>query len=301
MVGSAIIRELLRQGIHQENIIIKNHLELDLINQAAVFDFFEKNKPKYVFLAAAKVGGIHANDSLPADFIYKNLMIEANIIHAAHISKTKKLLFLGSSCIYPREATQPIVEEALLTGPLEKTNEWYAIAKIAGIKLCQAYSKQYGDNFISIMPSNLYGPGDNFHPEYSHVPAALLQRFYLAKQQMTPEVTVWGTGNPKREFLHVDDLANACVFLMKNYDSPELINVGTGADITIRDFAETMKQVVGYEGNLKFDQSRPDGSPRKVLDMQKINALGWKASISLDEGLQDYFSWFKDNQAIIRT
>ena len=297
MVGGALVRRLGREDCE---ILTCSRRELDLTNQQAVMSWFREHRPHAVFLAAGKVGGIHANNTLPAEFIYDNLMIEANIINAAHEFSVEKLLFLGSSCIYPRESVQPISEGALLTGPLEKTNEWYAIAKIAGIKLCQAYRKQYGDDFISVMPTNLYGPGDNFHPEYSHVPAALLHRFHEAEQIGQAEVVVWGTGSPKREFLHVDDLADACFYLMQHYSGSEQVNIGTGKDVTIREFSEAIKRVVGYEGKLVFDHTRPDGTPRKVLDVARLTELGWKARISLSEGLEQYYTWFLDNQHSIR-
>ena len=293
MVGSSIICRLASENCE---VLTVEKKEIDLTRQKEVEEWLALNQPDVIFLAAAKVGGIKANDTLPAEFLYDNLMIETNIINAAYKIDIEKLLFLGSSCIYPRDASQPMSENTLLTGPLEKTNEWYAVAKIAGIKLCQAYRVQYGSDFISVMPSNLYGPGDNFHPEYSHVPAALIKRFHEAKIAGSSVVTVWGTGTPKREFLHVDDLADACIFLMKHYSDFSHINVGTGTDITIRDFAEVIKRVVDYEGDIIFDTSRPDGTPRKVLDVSKINKLGWQAHISLDEGLEQYYTWFKTNQ-----
>jgi GDP-L-fucose synthase len=297
MVGGAIVRRLAKEDCE---ILLTTRHELELMNQNSVESWFLQNRPDVVFLAAAKVGGIHANDILSAEFLYNNLMIEANIIQAAYKTEVQKLLFLGSSCIYPRDTAQPITEDALLTGPLEGTNEWYAIAKISGIKMCQAYRKQYGSNFISAMPTNLFGPGDNFHPEFSHVPAALLRRFHKAKQTGQSSVTVWGTGTPKREFLHVDDLADACIFLMKRYSGDSHINVGTGADITIREFAQTIKHIVGYEGKIVFDKTRPDGTPRKVLDVNRLTALGWQAQIPLDIGLERYYQWFLDNQTMLR-
>ena len=300
MVGSAILRKLINDGYPKGSIILRSSAELDLVNQKEVKHFFEKEKPDYVYLAAAKVGGIYANDSLPADFIYQNLMIEANIINASFETDVKKLLFLGSSCIYPGKADQPIKESSFMTGSLEKTNEWYAIAKIAGIKLCQAYRKQYGSNFISVMPTNLYGQGDNFHPQYSHVPAALLRRFHEAKINDEPKSVVWGTGNAKREFLHVDDLADACVFLMQNYSEAEPINVGTGSDLTISEFAQILSDVVEYKGMLEFDSTRPDGTMRKVLDISRLKELGWQAKIPLSDGLNQYYSWFLENQESIR-
>jgi len=265
-----------------------------------VEDWLAENRPQAVFVAAAKVGGILANDTYPADFLYDNLAIEANVIHAAWRVGVEKLLFLGSSCIYPREAPQPMAEEALLTGPLEKTNQWYAIAKISGVMLCQAYRRQYDCDFISAMPTNVYGPGDNFNPEYSHVPAALLRRFHEAKEAAASSVVVWGTGRPTREFLYVDDLADACLFLMKRYSGDRHVNVGTGKEIAIREFAETIKEIVGYRGELVFDPSRPDGTPRKVLDVSALSALGWRAQTSLREGLALYYEWFLNNRAGLR-
>ncbi len=287
MVGSALVRRLEQESC---TLLHSDRSTLDLCDQAAVQAWMYTHRPQAVFVAAAKVGGIHANNTFPAEFLYQNLMIEANIIHAAHRVGVEKLLFLGSSCIYPREAPQPMVEDALLTGPLEPTNEWYAVAKIAGIKLCQAYRKQYGDDFISAMPTNLYGPNDNFHPENSHVPAALLRRFHEAKQNNVPEVVVWGTGTPRREFLHVDDLADACVFLMRHYSDQSHVNVGTGVDMTIAEFAEAVKTAVGYAGRLVFDPTRPDGMPRKVMDVSRLTKMGWTAAIGLSEGLKDYYS-----------
>jgi GDP-L-fucose synthase len=257
-------------------------------------------KPQVIFLAAARVGGIHANSTHPAEFLYENLLIEANIVRAAWQSGIEKLLFLGSSCIYPREAPQPIAESSLLTGALEPTNEWYAIAKIAGIKLCQSFRRQYGCDFISAMPTNLYGPGDNFHPENSHVPAALLRRLHDAKLAGAHSVVVWGTGRPRREFLYVDDMADACVFLLKHYSGEQHVNVGAGSDISICDFAELMSRVVGYEGQLVFDPTRPDGTARKLLDVSVLNNMGWKASTSLEIGLKRYYDWFLANIATIR-
>lgn len=294
MVGSAIVRRLEREPC---TLLHSDRSTLDLCNQAAVTAWMEANRPQAVFVAAARVGGIHANNTFPAEFLYQNLVIETNIIHAAHTIGVEKLLFLGSSCIYPRDAAQPMVEEALLTGPLEPTNEWYAVAKIAGIKLCQAYRKQYGDDFISVMPTNLYGPNDNFHPENSHVPAALLRRFHEAKLSGAPEVVVWGTGTPRREFLHVDDLADACVFLMQNYSGDMHINVGTGKDMTIAAFAEAIKKAVGYEGKLVFDTTRPDGMPRKVMDVRRLTEMGWTAKIDLPQGLIQYYEYYRKNHA----
>jgi len=297
LVGAAITRRLASERCE---LIAVGRDRLDLRHPQAVEAWMAETLPQAVFVAAAKVGGIHANSTFPADFLYDNLMIESSIIHAAHKTGVEKLLFLGSSCIYPREAHQPIVEEALLTGPPEPTNEWYAIAKIAGIKLCQAYRRQHGCDFISAMPTNLYGPGDNFHPEHSHVPAALLRRFYEAKREGRPQVTVWGTGRPRREFLHVDDLADACVFLMRHYSDEPHLNVGTGSDLPIREFAELIAQTVGYEGELTYDINRPDGMPRKVLDVSRLRKLGWSASIPLEDGLKQYYTWFLDHIDTIR-
>lgn len=293
LVGSAIVRNLQSKGY--TNIITRTHKELDLTNQEAVRRFFEEEKPEYVFLAAAKVGGIHANNTYPADFIYENLMIECNVIKAAHDYNVKKLLFLGSSCIYPKMAPQPIKEEYLLSGYLEPTNEAYAIAKIAGLKMCQYFKRQYGDNFISCMPTNLYGPNDNFDLQNSHVLPALIRKFHEAKIENKPYVEVWGTGTPRREFLFVDDMADACVFLMENYDGEETVNIGTGEDITIRELAEIIKEVVGYEGELKFDTSKPDGTPRKLLDVSKLNELGWKYKVELIDGIKKTYEWFLKN------
>lgn len=284
MVGSALLRKLQKEGF--ENIITRTSSELDLTRQYDVEKFFEENRPDYVFLAAAKVGGILANNTYRADFIYKNLMIEANVIHASYLYGVKKLLFLGSSCIYPKMAPQPMKEEYLLTGPLEYTNEPYAIAKITGIKLCENYRKQYGCNFISVMPTNLYGPNDNYDLQNSHVLPALLRKFHTAKIKGLPYVEIWGTGTPKREFLHVDDLADACLFLMEKYDGDLWLNVGTGKDISIKDLALMIKEIVGYEGELKFDTTKPDGTPRKLLDVSRIHALGWKHKIELDTGIR---------------
>ncbi|MEQ8881863.1 MAG: GDP-L-fucose synthase [Cyclobacteriaceae bacterium] len=287
MVGSAIVRHLEADGFN--NIIVKTSKELDLRNQQAVEEFFQTEKPEYVFLAAAKVGGIHANNTYRADFLYDNLAMEANVIHSAHTHKVKKLLFLGSSCIYPKMAEQPLKEESLLTGLLEPTNEPYAIAKIAGIKLCESYRDQYGDNFISAMPTNLYGPNDNYDLNNSHVLPALIRKFHSAKVNKDPNVTVWGTGSPLREFLHVDDLAEALVFLMNNYDEKLFVNVGYGEDLSIKDLALLVKEVVGYEGELVFDNSKPDGTPRKLMDSSRIHKLGWKPKISLREGIAQVY------------
>lgn len=292
MVGSSIVRELEKKGFL--NIIKKSSKELDLRNQQAVLSFFETEKPEYVFLAAAKVGGIFANNEYPADFLYENLMIQNNVIHAAHLFDVKKLLFLGSSCIYPKYAEQPIKEEYLLTGSLEPTNEAYAIAKIAGVEMCKFYRKQYKRNFISAMPTNLYGINDNFDLANSHVLPALLRKFIEAKQNDMPNVTIWGTGSPKREFLFVDDLAEACLFLMLNYDGESTINVGTGVDVSIKELAEMVKEITQYEGELVFDTTKPDGTPRKLLDVSKINTLGWKHKIDLKEGVEKTYSWLKE-------
>ena len=298
MVGSGIERKLRKEGFG--NIVTRTSGELDLRNQQAVNDFFEKEKPAYVILAAAKVGGILANNTYRAEFIYDNLMIEANIIHAAYLNKVTKLLFLGSSCIYPKMAPQPLKEEYILSGYLEPTNQPYAIAKIAGIEMCDSYRAQYGCNFISAMPTNLYGTNDNYHPENSHVLPALIRRIVLAKRNNEPTVTIWGTGNPRREFLHVDDLADACYFLLQSFNEHGLVNIGCGTDVSIKDLAELIVAEVGYEGQLAFDTTKPDGTPRKLMDTSKINGLGWKSSINLKVGLkrtimeyQNYYDNFK--------
>ena len=291
LVGSAIMRKLQQEGY--TNIITKTHKELDLTNQAQTQEFFKKEKPEYVFLAAAKVGGIHANNTYPADFAYINIMIESNVIKASYDYGVKKLLFLGSSCIYPKLCPQPIKEEYLLTGPLEKTNEAYAIAKIAGLKMCQYFNRQYGTNYISVMPTNLYGPNDNFDLETSHVLPALIRKFHEAKINNKPYVEVWGTGTPRREFLHVDDLADAVIYLMNNYDENEPLNIGTGKDITIKELAELIKEIVGYEGEIKFDTTKPDGTPRKLLDVSRLHATGWKHKIELREGIKQTYEWYK--------
>lgn len=287
MVGSAIVRKLRRESY--QNLILHTSSELDLRDQKAVETFFKIEQPQYVFLAAAKVGGILANNDFPADFIYDNLAIQNNVIHNAYKTGVKKLLFLGSSCIYPKMAPQPIKEEYLLTGPLEPTNDAYALAKIAGIKMCQSYHKQYGCNFIAAMPTNLYGPGDNYDLKNSHVLPALLRKFHEAKINNEPSVSIWGSGTPRREFLHADDLADALYFLMMNYDSPEFVNVGTGRDISIRELAELIQKITGYEGRLEFDTSKPDGTPRKLLDVSRLNALGWQPSISFSEGVMQVY------------
>lgn len=290
MVGSAIVRKLQREGF--ENIITRASSELDLMNQSAVMDFFENEKPKFVFLAAAKVGGIHANNTYRAEFLYNNLMIEANVIHAAHVHGVTKLLFLGSSCIYPKMAPQPLTENALLSGELEPTNEPYAIAKIAGIKLCESYRDQYGSNFISAMPTNLYGPNDNYDLQNSHVLPALIRKFHEGKINGLPEVEVWGTGSPLREFLHVDDLADACYFLMLNYNEKQFVNVGTGIDLSIKSLAEMVKEIVGYQGKLVWNTSKPDGTPRKLMNVSKIESLGWKHQIDLQKGIEMVYAEF---------
>jgi GDP-L-fucose synthase len=297
LVGSALVRRLASENCE---VLTADRAVLDLSSSAAVDAWMASHKPQAVFLAAAKVGGILANKLHPADFLYENLMIELSVIHAAFRHGVEKLLFLGSSCIYPREAPQPIPEEALLTGPLEPTNEAYALAKIAGIKLCQGYREQYGGDFISAMPTNLYGPNDNFHPEHAHVPAALIGRFHKAKLERNREVKVWGTGTPRREFLFVDDLADACVFLMKSYSGSVPINAGTGEDITIRSFAEIVRSVVGYEGELIFDPSYPDGTPRKMLDVSRLTAMGWRARTPLAEGLAQTYRWYLDHMEQVR-
>ena len=294
MVGSAIVRALESTGF--DNIKTTTRTDVDLTNQAAVNDFFDKEKPDYVFLSAAKVGGIYANDTYPADFIRDNLLIQTNVIDAAYRNQAKKFLFLGSSCIFPKMAKQPINESELLKGPLEPTNEWYAIAKIAGIKMCQAYRKQYGFNAISLMPTNLYGIGDNYHLENSHVIPAMIRKFHEAKQRGESAVEVWGTGKAMREFLDVDDLADASVFLMEHYDDSQIVNVGTGEDITITELASTVKDVTGFEGDVVFDTSKPDGTPRKLLDVSKLHSLGWKHKIELKDGLVKAYQWFESNQ-----
>lgn len=294
MVGSAIVRKLNSEGY--KNLIVRTSSELDLRNQQAVNIFFESEKPDIVVLAAAKVGGIHANNIYRAEFLYENLMIEANVIHAAYQSKVEKLLFLGSSCIYPKMAEQPLKEACLLTGKLEPTNEPYAIAKIAGIKLCESYRDQYGCNFISAMPTNLYGPNDNYDLNNSHVLPALLRKFHIAKLEGNSSVEIWGTGSPKREFLHVEDLASACFFLLQNYNEKELVNIGCGEDISIKDLALTIKKVVGFEGELTFDTSKPDGTPRKLLSMDKLHKLGWKHQIELEDGIKRVYKNVLDNQ-----
>lgn len=293
LVGSAIMRLLQKKGY--QNIICRSSKELDLRHQQAVADFFIREKPDYVFLAAAKVGGIWANNTYPADFIFDNLMIQANVIHQAYVTKVRKLLFLGSSCIYPKHCPQPMKEEYLLNGKLEPTNEPYAVAKIAGIKMCQSYNRQYNTKFICVMPTNLYGPGDNFDPLNSHVIPGLIYKFHQAKIAGAQEVVLWGTGTPRREFLYVDDLAEACLFLMEHYDSSEIINIGVGDDITIRELAQIIAEIVGYDGSLKFDPSYPDGSPRKLLDLSRLSSMGWQAKTPLKKGLVQTYTWFLEN------
>ena len=293
LVGSAIVRRLREEGY--SNLVTRTSKELDLREQVAVREFFERERPEYVFLAAAKVGGILANDTWPADFLYQNLIIEANVIESARLSGVKKLLFLGSTCIYPRMAPQPLKEEYLLTGPLETTNEWYAVAKIAGIKLCQACQRQYGSRFISAMPTNLYGPEDNFDLDSSHVMPALIRKFHEAKIRQAPTVTVWGTGKPLREFLHVDDCAAACLFLMQNYDGEEIVNIGVGADLSISELAELVKKVVCFAGDIVYDSDKPDGTPRKLVDVSRINGLGWRAGIPLEAGVRMTYEWFLEH------
>lgn len=296
LVGSAIVRRLQAGGY--SNLIIRTHAEFDLTQQQAVNRFFESERPEYVFIAAARVGGIYANNTYPAEFVYQNLMIESNIIHAAWRNQAQKLLFLGSSCIYPKHAPQPMKEEHLLTGHLEPTNEAYAIAKIAGIKMCSAYNRQYGTNYLSVMPTNLYGPGDNYDPKNSHVLPALIRRMHEAKTQQQPEVVIWGTGSPRREFLYSDDLADACVFLMERYNAADLgefVNIGVGREITIRELAELVAEVVGFSGKLTFDASKPDGTPRKLLDVARMRALGWEAKTGFREGIRQAYEDFLHN------
>ena len=293
MVGSAIVRSL--QAAGHDNLLLRTHKALDLTDQRAVEDFYASERPEFVFLAAAKVGGIHANSTYPAEFIRDNLAIQTNVIHSAWKHGARKLLFLGSSCIYPRDCPQPIKEEYLLTGPLEPTNEAYAIAKIAGIKLCQAYRKQYGFDAISAMPTNLYGPGDSYHPQYSHVVPALIRRIHEAKLKDAPEVIVWGTGRPLRELMHVEDLAAASLLLMKQYSDSSIINIGSGQELSIADLAHEVSQIVGYGGLIRFDPSKPDGTPRKFLDTSILKALGWSPKISLSEGIHDAYAWFISN------
>ncbi|MDO8844256.1 GDP-L-fucose synthase [Methylicorpusculum sp.] len=295
LVGSAIVRNL--EGKGYTHIVTQTRLELDLMDTAAVNRFFETEKPEVVIDAAAKVGGIYANNTYPAEFIYSNLCIQNNLIHGAYQAGVKKFVFLGSSCIYPKMAPQPLKEEYLLTGPLEPTNEWYAVAKIAGIKMCQAYRKQYGFDAISLMPTNLYGPGDNFDLQNSHVLPALIRKFHEAKQSNAESVVIWGTGTPMREFLYVDDMADASVYLMENYSDLEIVNVGTGQDVTIRELAETIQKVVGFAGKLEFDTTKPDGTMRKLLDVSKLSAEGWQAKVPLEQGITQLYDWYQKNLA----
>ena len=296
LVGSAIMRRLQKAGFR--NLVFRSSRELDLTDQDVTQNFFLQEKPEYVFLAAAKVGGIQANNTLPADFIYKNLAIEANVIHSAYRSGVKKLLFLGSSCIYPRNCPQPIKEKYLLTGALEKTNEPYAVAKIAGIIMCQSYNRQYGTNYISVMPTNLYGPGDNFDLNSSHVLPALLRKFHEAKINKAAEVVMWGTGKPRREFLHVDDLADACLFLMEKYNDSEIVNIGTGEDLPIIKLAELVQKIVGFNGDIVSDTTKPDGTLRKQLDVSKLHSLGWRHKINLKDGIKSTYDWFLANECV---
>ncbi len=291
MVGSALVRRLQEEGYN--NLVLRTSQELDLRNQQQVSDFFKNEKPEYVFMAAAKVGGIHSNNVYRAEFIYDNTIMAANVIHEAYVNNATKLMFLGSSCIYPKMAPQPLKEEYLLTGPLEYTNEPYAISKIAGLKMCEAYRDQYGCDFISAMPTNLYGPNDNYHPENSHVLPALLRKFHEAKVNNSKQVTVWGTGKVRREFLHADDLADACVFLMKNYSDKPFVNIGWGTDITINELATLIARITGFDGDIVFDHSKPDGTPRKLMDTSRLNALGWKPSITLEEGIKTVYELFQ--------
>lgn len=298
LVGSAVVRSLQRRGY--ERLIVRSHMELDLTEQAAVRAFFDETRPQAVIMAAARVGGIHANNSHPAGFLRDNLLIQDNVIDAAYASGVEKFVFLGSSCIYPKLAPQPIKEDYLLTGPLEPTNEWYAIAKIAGIKMCQAYRREYGFNAISLMPTNLYGPGDNFELQSSHVLPALIRKFHEAKQRNAKSVEIWGTGAPRREFLHVDDLAEAVLYLLQHYDEEAIVNIGWGEDLTIHELAETVMSAIGYSGTLTFDRSKPDGTPRKLLDVSRLHGLGWHPSISLRPGIEGTYAWFKEHAADAR-
>lgn len=309
LAGSAIVRRLQADGY--TNLLTRIREQLDLTNQAAVQAFFEQQRPDYVILAAAKVGGIHANNTYPAEFIYQNLAIQTNVIHSAYRSGVKRLLFLGSSCIYPKQAPQPMTEDCLLTGPLEPTNEPYAIAKIAGLKMCEAYNRQYGTEFVAVMPTNLYGPGDNFHPENSHVLPALIRRFHEAKLAGSAEVVVWGSGTPMREFLYVDDMAAGCLHVLRldrarlaeqllSYPKPCFVNLGTGVDVTIRELAETIREVIGFAGRLSFDPTKPDGTARKLQDVSRLQALGWRAQVELREGIERTYRWFLEHQADFR-
>jgi GDP-L-fucose synthase len=298
LVGAAVVRALQQQGY--QNLMLRTHQELDLTNQAAVHEFFDRERPAAVIMAAARVGGIHANNTRPALFIRDNLLIQDNVIDAAHRSGVAKFVFLGSSCIYPKLAPQPIKEEYLLTGPLEPTNEWYAIAKIAGLKMCQAYRREFGFNAISLMPTNLYGPGDNFDLQNSHVLPALIRRFHEAKQRGDETMAIWGTGTPRREFLHVDDLADAVIYLLKNYEDEGIVNIGWGEDVTIRELAELVMAESGYQGRLVFDSSKPDGTPRKLLDTTRLTALGWRPKIPLKAGIASTYAWFREHVAEAR-
>jgi GDP-L-fucose synthase len=298
LVGAAVVRTLRQQGY--ENLLLRTHQELDLTDQRAVREFFDSQRPAAVIMAAARVGGIHANNTRPALFIRDNLLIQDNVIDAAHRSGVAKFVFLGSSCIYPKLAPQPIKEEYLLTGPLEPTNEWYAIAKIAGVKMCQAYRREFGFNAISLMPTNLYGPGDNFDLQNSHVLPALIRRFHEAKLRGDETMSIWGTGTPRREFLHVDDLADAVIYLLKNYDDEAIVNIGWGEDVTIRDLAELVMTASGYQGRLVFDPSKPDGTPRKLLDTTRLTALGWRPKIPLKAGIESTYAWFREHVAEAR-
>lgn len=298
LVGSAIVRNLESKGY--TNIVTRTHKELDLKNQTGVYEFFAKEKPDVVVLAAAKVGGINANNTTPAEFAYENMQIQCNVINAAHENKVKKLLFLGSTCIYPKMAPQPIPEDALLTGPLETTNEAYAIAKISGLEMCKFYKRQYGDNFISCMPTNLYGPHDNYDLSGSHVMPAMIRKFHEAKVNNAPSVELWGTGSPLREFLYVDDMADACVFLLENYSGEQHVNIGTGKEVTIKELAQTVKKTVGFEGEIIWNSSMPDGTPRKLTDVTKLHGLGWNHKVDLEEGVKLAYDWFKDNIADAR-
>ena len=293
LVGSAIMRRLKAEGY--KNLITRTHAELDLTRQERVEEFFHEERPDYVFLAAARVGGIYANNTYPAEFIYSNLTIQTNIIHASYVFKVKKMLFLGSSCIYPKNCPQPMKEEYLLSGPLEPTNEPYAVAKIAGIKMCQAHNRQYGTNFLSVMPTNLYGPNDNFDLKTSHVLPALIRKFHEAKIKGLSEVVIWGTGSPRREFLHVDDLADACLFLMNNYNGSKIVNIGVGKDQTIRELAEIIAGLTGFKGSIRFDTGKPDGTPVKRLNVSKINSIGWRARIGLEQGIAETYKWYAKN------
>lgn len=298
LVGSAVVRSAKSQGF--ENLIVRSHKELELTEQSAVRSFFDEERPEAVIMAAARVGGIHANNSHPATFLRDNLLIQDNVIDAAYRSGVEKLVFLGSSCIYPKLAPQPIKEDYLLTGPLEPTNEWYAIAKIAGVKMCQAYRREFGFNAISLMPTNLYGPGDNFDLQNSHVLPALIRKFHEAKARNAQSVEIWGTGTPRREFLHVDDLAEAVLYLMQNYDAEPIVNIGWGEDLTIRELAETVMSAIGYTGALTFDHSKPDGTPRKLLDVSRLHSLGWRPRIPLRTGIEGTYAWFKEHASEAR-